>query len=58
MNERKIAFISGSFWGMLAGLGGEVLTALVLGIVGGVGGLIGKEIFNYLKVKFKRNEKE
>lgn len=55
MKEKTLAFVSGSAWGILSGIGQEVFTTLLLGIVGGIGGLIGKEIFNYFKKRYGRD---
>jgi hypothetical protein len=53
MKENTLAFISGSVSGMLAGIGQQVLTTAILGIVGGMAGIAGKELYNHLKTKTK-----
>lgn len=52
--ENKLSFLSGftltSIWTMTLY---EISLALFLGIVGGIGGVIGKEIYYYIKNKWK-----
>lgn len=61
MKEKVVAFISGalaaiipntaSIAGMLGDFAVKVLTTAALGAVGGMAGLAGKELYNYLKSK-------
>ena len=55
MKEKALAFVTGTISGLLTGIGKEIFMTLLLGIVGGIGGLIGKEIYNYIKRRYGRN---
>lgn len=52
--DNKVAFISGfSFTTIYTMTIYEILMALLLGIVGGFGGMVGKYIYNRIKHYFK-----
>lgn len=53
MRENILSATCGVISGVLAGIGREGLTTILMGVLGGIGGLIGKELYNHFKKKIK-----
>ena len=53
IHDRAIGFIGGNMMTMLSGVvtGAEVGKVLILGLIGGVVGMLGKDIYKYIKTK-------
>ena len=53
IHDRAIGFIGGNMMTMLSGVvtGAEVGKVLILGLIGGVVGMLGKDIYQYIKTK-------
>ena len=53
IQDRVIGFIGGNTMTMLSGVvtGAEVGKVVILGLIGGVVGMLGKDIYQYIKTK-------
>ena len=53
IHDRAIGFIGGNMMTMLSGVvtGAEVGKVLILGLIGGVVGMLGKDIYKFIKTK-------
>lgn len=57
MKENIIATTAGGIMGIITNLGHQAATTLFMGMVGALGGLIMKEIFNYIKRRTWQKQK-
>jgi len=53
IHDRAIGFIGGNMMTMLSGVvtGAEVGKVVILGLIGGVIGMLGKDIYKFIKTK-------
>ena len=53
IQDRAICFVGGNLMTMFSGIvsGAEVGKVLILGLIGGVVGMLGKDIYKYIKDK-------
>ncbi|WP_343668733.1 hypothetical protein [Chitinophaga sp.] len=54
MKEKALAFSSGIIASIPSWPWNDGVKTLLLAMLGGIGGMIGKEIFNHIKFKIKR----